>query len=195
MIHPDTELMYIDSIIGHGLVATKLIPKGTITWARDSLDMVFTPEVYRKINGCRQDFLYKYCFIDLNGDHVLCWDHGRFVNHSCQASCVASGMDFEIAVRDIHPGEQLTDDYGVFNLTESFECSCGAPECRKTIRPTDPENCHKIWDARVREVFHRIDKLPQPLWEFVTDKEEVLSAIKDPAKIPSSFAHYRSQQK
>ena len=38
MIHPDTELQFINDKIGYGVVATKLIPKGSITWALDKLD-------------------------------------------------------------------------------------------------------------------------------------------------------------
>lgn len=38
MIHPDTELRFINEKIGYGVVALKLIPRGTITWALDKLD-------------------------------------------------------------------------------------------------------------------------------------------------------------
>ena len=31
MIHPDTELRFINNVVGYGVVAKKLIPKGTIT--------------------------------------------------------------------------------------------------------------------------------------------------------------------
>jgi len=35
MIHPDTEVRFINDEIGYGVVAKKLIPKGTITWVQD----------------------------------------------------------------------------------------------------------------------------------------------------------------
>jgi hypothetical protein len=38
-------------------------------------------------------------------------------------------------VRDIHPGEELTDDYATLNLEESFACLCGTRECRNRISP------------------------------------------------------------
>jgi hypothetical protein len=50
MIHPDTELQFINDKIGYGVVATKLIPKGTITWALDKLDRIFSPEEVRKLD-------------------------------------------------------------------------------------------------------------------------------------------------
>ena len=37
MIHPDTQMTKINETIGYGLIATKLIPKGTIVWILDDL--------------------------------------------------------------------------------------------------------------------------------------------------------------
>lgn len=190
MIHPDTELTYINPVIGHGLIATRKILKGTITWVRDSLDIVLEPEAYEQINGSRKEYLYKYCFVDGQGRRILCWDHGRFVNHCCAANCIAPGFDCEIAVRDIQPGEQITCDYGLLNMDEDFPCSCGATNCREVVRPSDPEVHHQTWDAQIREVFSQIDNLPQPLWEFVSEKAEIKQAINNPALIPSSLKHY-----
>lgn len=49
MIHPDTEIKFIDKEIGPGLVAKKLIPKGTITWAMDEFDKSFSLEKSQNI--------------------------------------------------------------------------------------------------------------------------------------------------
>ena len=43
MIHPDTELRFINREIGFGVVATRLIRRGTIIWVRDELDQVLPP--------------------------------------------------------------------------------------------------------------------------------------------------------
>ena len=37
MIHPSTELRFINDEIGYGVVATRFIPKGTIVWALTNL--------------------------------------------------------------------------------------------------------------------------------------------------------------
>jgi len=190
MIHPHTELSLINENIGFGLVATRLIAAGTLTWVKDPLDMVFDASVYENFKGIKKDYLDKYCFIDKNGQYILCWDHGRFINHSCHANCIAPGFDFEIAVRDIHPGEQLTSDYGLFNMEIEFQCTCGGTGCRQTIRPTDPQVLHQNWDEKVRNVFDKINKLEQPLWEIVVDKESVINAIHNPENIPSCLNHY-----
>jgi hypothetical protein len=44
MLHPQTKLGFINDVIGHGVVATHFIPKGTVTWVLDDLDMEFPPE-------------------------------------------------------------------------------------------------------------------------------------------------------
>ena len=38
MIHTDTELRFVSPEMGFGVFATKLIPRGTLTWVRDDLD-------------------------------------------------------------------------------------------------------------------------------------------------------------
>jgi hypothetical protein len=195
MIHPDTDLIHINDTIGHGLVATRLIPKGTITWVRDPLDLVLEPAAYNDIQGQRKDFLYKYCFVDGKGHHILCWDHGRFVNHCCEANCIAPGFDFEIAVRDIQPREQLTCDYGLLNVDQPFTCSCGAAHCRKVVKASDPIDHHQKWDAQVKQVFSLVNKLPQPLWDFVSEKEEVIATIDQNKPVPSCFVHYYASEK
>ena len=38
MIHPKTTLRFINEEVGYGLYATEFIPKGTITYVKDSLE-------------------------------------------------------------------------------------------------------------------------------------------------------------
>ena len=116
MLHPATELRFIDERIGYGVFTTRPIPRGTITWARDALDRSFTREAIDAMEPPYRAILDKYTFVDASGLYVLCWDIARFVNHSCDPTCLAPGYDFEIAVRDVAAGEQLTDDYGSLNL-------------------------------------------------------------------------------
>ena len=112
MIHPDTELRFISNEIGYGVVATKFIPAGTVTWVLDQLDREFTPLELQQMAPIYQNILDTYTFRNNKGNYILCWDNGRYVNHSFNSNCLTTAYDFEIAIRDIHPGEQLTDDYG-----------------------------------------------------------------------------------
>ncbi|MEQ8926171.1 MAG: SET domain-containing protein [Fulvivirga sp.] len=112
MIHPKTELRFINDEIGYGVVATDFIPKGTITWVLDKFDREFTPDQMQSFEDTYKDILEVYSYRNGNGNYILCWDNGRFVNHSFNSNCFTTPYDFEIAIRDIQPGEQLTDDCG-----------------------------------------------------------------------------------
>jgi SET domain-containing protein len=163
MIHPDTELRFISPEIGLGVVATKFIPKGTITWVFDSLDQLISPQELEAAHPLQRVFLEKYCYRDHDGDYVLCGDHSRFVNHSFRSSCMSTAYDCEVAVRDIHPGEELTDDYGYLNPSEPFDCVPELGSTRTQVLPDDLLNFHAEWDAQLEDAFQYINQVEQPL--------------------------------
>jgi uncharacterized protein len=190
MIHPHTELRFINEEMGHGVFATRLIPKGTITWVRDDFDQTFTVEQVERMEPAYQAILEKYSFVDAKGMVVLCWDYSRFFNHSCEANCLSAGYDFELAVRDIQPGEELTDDYGTLNLRQEFQCACLAEKCRGVILPDDMERLASEWDTVVRKVFPLISTVDQPLWFFLKEKAEVEAVLKRTDGLRSIRANY-----
>jgi SET domain-containing protein len=115
LIHPDSELRFVSPAIGYGLFATRPIPMGSVTWAADPLDQIIEPARLAELPAMLSRQVHRYSYLNGRGDRILCWDHGRFVNHSCAAACLSPGFDFEIAVRDIRPDEEITDDYGTLN--------------------------------------------------------------------------------
>ncbi|RAK69881.1 SET domain-containing protein [Hymenobacter edaphi] len=163
MIHPDTELRFISPEIGYGVVATRLIPKGTICWIFDAFDQTFSPERVRGLDQLHKDILNKYSYRDAQGDFVLCWDNSRFVNHSFNSSLVSTAYNFELAVRDIHPGEELTDDYGYLNVWEPFDCLPEPGSARTQVLPDDLLNFHPEWDAKLTDAFRHFNQVAQPL--------------------------------
>ena len=169
MIHPHTELRFINATIGHGVVDTKFIPAGTITWVLDKLDREFTPEEVSKMENIYHDILDTYTYRNNKGNFVLCWDLGRYVNHSFNSNCLTTAYDFEIAIRDIHPGEQLTDDYGYLNISEPFEAEDEGSD-RKVVYPDDLLKYYKIWDKELLTVFGKIPNLDQPLKSLLSEK-------------------------
>jgi hypothetical protein len=192
VIHPDAELRFINPVIGYGVVAVRPIPKGSITWVRDALDRAFKPAEFKAMAPFYQEVLHKYCFRDGRGDYVLCWDLARYFNHSCEANCLSAGFDFEVAIRDIAVGEELTDDYGTLNPETLFPCSCGSPRCRKNVLPDDLPRFAETWDGLVRPAFKLLKTVEQPLWHLVPEREKaaVDRALADPTKIPSCISHY-----
>ena len=166
MIHPDTELQFINDEIGYGVIAKKLIKKGTITWAMDQLDREYTPAQIQAMDEVYRDVLMTYTFRNRKGNHIFCWDHGRYVNHSFRPNCIATAYNFEIAIRDIKAGEQLTNDYGFLNIIESFR---PYPENtrRKVVHPNDLVHYAEEWDKKIMPAFMKITKTEQALSKVI----------------------------
>ena len=190
MIHPDSELRFVNSSIGYGLFATQLIPKGTITWVGDPLDQVIAPDVLCAMPEIVRTQALRYSYLNGAGNRILCWDHARFVNHSCAAACLSPGSDFEIAVRDIQPGDEITDDYGALNLEEPFACLCTAPDCRGQVLPDDPVRHSPRWDELVAGAFPELERVKQPLWKLVQETAEVSQVLAGKRQLPSGLRHY-----
>jgi uncharacterized protein len=191
MVHPHTELRFVNDNIGWGVFATRPLPRGTIVWALDTLDQKFNPEQVAGLPPYAQATLEKYSYIDARGRHILCWDHGRFFNHSCSANCLSLGYDFELAIRDIAVGEELTDDYGTLNPLVPFPCLCDAPDCRRAVQPDDFTRLGDRWNTRAREAFFLIPTVAQPLWEVVAERTDIEAALADPNRLRSIHGHYR----
>ena len=86
-------------------------------------------------------------YTDRHGNTILCWDHARFMNHSCEPNCEAETVEgttgtrvYINALRDIAEGEELTYNYGLTlderhtkKLKSQFACHCGSATCRGTM--------------------------------------------------------------
>lgn len=175
MMHPFTELKFISDEIGYGVVAKQFIPKGTITWVQDRLDIVLAPEYVNTLDEFYKNIVDTYTFRNNKGDYVLCWDIAKYVNHSFKSNCLTTPYDFEIAVRDIYPGEELTDDYGYLNISKPFEAADEGTE-RKVVYPDDLLRMHPEWDRQLKEAFPYIQLVSQPLMKLLP--EEVVKKIK-----------------
>jgi hypothetical protein len=174
--------------MGYGLFATTLIRKGTLTWVRDDLDQTVGSATEAQVPPMLAELLQKYSYHEPGG-RVLCWDHARFVNHSCDANCRSTGFDFEIAVRDIHPDDEITDDYGGLNADAEFECHCGSAQCRKWIRADDITRFADAWDREAGDAFAHAGSVHQPLWPILRERTEVERALRGEIPVPSCRAH------
>ena len=190
MIHPHTRLHYINDVIGYGLFATEFIPKGTITYVKDALEPEISPEEYARQAPDMQEVIEKYSYIDERGYRIISWDFGKYVNHCCQCNTMSTGYGFEIAIRDILPGEEVTDEYGIFNVTAPLELSCKNPGCRGRVCAEDFDNHYKEWDEQLRPVIGLLNTVDQPLLNFLNKKtlREVKAFLKDPSKYKSVYA-------
>jgi len=167
MIHPGTELRYIDADIGFGVFATAFIPRGTLVYVQDELDISITEDEFDAMDEHMQRNVEHYSFIDQHGHRVLCWDHAKYVNHCCHPNIISTGYGFEIAITDIAEGEQVTDDYGLFNVSYDTEFGCGIEDCRRRIFRDDPLRYHSAWDKQVVAALRCFGDVPQALLPYL----------------------------
>ena len=176
--------------MGWGVFATRAIPRGTIIWALDVLDQRFSAAAIAAMPAYARAQVEKYTYVDARGDHVLCWDHARFFNHSCAANCLSVGYEFEIAIQDIPAGAELTDDYGTLNPAEPFPCACGRPGCRGQVLPDDHVRLGDAWNRAARDAFFLIRTVPQPLWDVLVERPAIESALDDPNRLRPIQHHF-----
>ncbi|MFX1419360.1 MAG: SET domain-containing protein [Promethearchaeota archaeon] len=121
-------------IHGLGLFAKKFIPKGTIWWhARQQDVLIITKRQFLNLDSSQKtlmmnDFMktllsYSYYERDLDA-LIFCLDNSRFVNHSFEANSGASEDEngfCAMAIKDIIPGEEITEDYSKYTLCPWLE--------------------------------------------------------------------------
>ena len=183
MIHPAMELRFVSEDIGSGLFATEFVPKGTVVFFQDPLDQVISPTQLENLPEPYQEIVDKYGYQDRAGNWILGWDRSIYTNHSCEPNALDTALGFEIAIRDIQPGEELTIDYGLLNLTEDMPVSCGCKKCRVILHPSDFEQFAPLWDAQIQDALQFVRSVPQPLWNYFGDEiKQNLDAVLDGIK-------------
>lgn len=192
MLHPHTELRFVSSEVGYGIFATQDIPKGTVTWIKDALDRTFTKEQMDSLPEADRNNAYKYTYRTSEGLYLFCWDLTRFMNHSSEPNSMITPYNFEIAVRDIKAGDELTNDYGTLNIEEPFKCSYITNRGRQIIKPDDLLLHGDSWDALLLEAIKKSSDVQQPLdaWMIETQREtleRIAEGSEPPLSIKSMF--------
>jgi uncharacterized protein len=107
------------NIQGIGLFADQFIKKGGIVWRYDYL----IDRLYHINNfvGYLKDTFHKYSW--RIGNYIIVpGDDARFINHSNSPNCIEGDKcrylemtKDTIAAKDIEPGEEITENYSVFD--------------------------------------------------------------------------------
>lgn len=171
MIHPNTELRYINDQVQRGVCATQFIPKGTLIFCDDPLDRIMTPHEVERLPQLFQVIARRYCYINHVGNYILCWDIAKHMNHRCDCNTLSTAYGVDVALRDIQPGEELTCDYALFNPDEEMELSCGCENCRQVLRPGDLDRYYRVFDQRIQEALMHMNQVPQPLQVYVNPQD------------------------
>lgn len=186
MIHPHTELRWVDDDVGFGVFATEDLPIGTILYVRDPLEIELDAHDPRLRDPMLTEAIQRYSYTDASGVRILSWDHAKYVNHSCQPNCLRSSYGFDVVIRPIAAGEKITDDHGLFNLeTPLAHDSCG-DACRGEVRGDDLDHHGERWDQELAAALPLVSSVPQPLWRLLPTalKEQLVRDI-DRDRYPS----------
>ncbi len=103
-------------VAGLGMFAAAPIARGTITWLLEpAFDRFFKPAQVAALAPLERQWFETYSFVVSSGDHCLCADNDRFINHCHIAPNIdGTGGWKEVALRDIAEGEELLVDYRTF---------------------------------------------------------------------------------
>lgn len=187
MIHPKTELKFISSEIGYGIFASEDLPAGTIVYVKDAMEISIEPIDYLQMKGLLKDNVDRFSYIDEYGNRIVSWDLAKYVNHCCDCNTISTGYGFEIAIKDIKKGDQITDEYGIFNLDQPMEVSCGKNCCRNILTNKDFENHYKEWDEKIKKVIQSVFKVDQALIDVIDEQTQL-----ELEKVVLNLSNYRS---
>lgn len=126
-----------DSEFGHGLFATAFVAAGSLVWKyNNGVNIREYDEQAASAHISTLTFKETQRFLDLTYGQrgLLCevLDDGKYMNHSESPNCKTSMGGNTYATKDLHPGDELFEDYATFDhpdflypLLEKYEC---APE-------------------------------------------------------------------
>ena len=123
-------------IDGRGCFATAFFPRGRKI-AEYTGERISRREVKRRARTRRKGIL-RICALDAywSLDGARGGNGTHYINHSCQPNAymrTTRGHLLFMALRDIHPGEEITVDYILTHHPNTKRCHCQAPNCRGTI--------------------------------------------------------------
>ncbi|MFI4910741.1 MAG: SET domain-containing protein [Sedimentisphaeraceae bacterium JB056] len=178
MLHMATRVQYVSEQIGFGVFATRDIPVGTIIVVLDPFDIVVSKEDAAQLSAILISNAERYMYRNKNGDFVLSWDNAKYLNHSCFANTMMTDYGFEIVVRDIRAGEQITTEYGLLNVQEEFDVDCGCESCRRKVCVTDIDMYYPQWDRLICNAIKSVKDVQQPLYDLLNiDLQHEISRV------------------
>jgi uncharacterized protein len=103
-----------DPRMGLGLFATEFIPKDSIVWEFvEGVDIKVSVDRVEQMSEAQQEYFEKYAWVEDDYYYSSC-DLTNFVNHSYQPNLKIID-EIMISLRDIHPGEELFENYAEFD--------------------------------------------------------------------------------
>lgn len=106
-------------IHGVGLIADQFIPKDAIVWMHDdAIDRVYLQQGLNALSIRARETIRTYGWRE-GKYYIYPGDNARFTNHSKDPNCGPGLNDVSVALRDIQIGEEITENYSLFD--EDFD--------------------------------------------------------------------------
>jgi SET domain-containing protein len=152
---------------GKGLFAKDIIPLGTIICFECNDCRVISVAEFERMSREEKENLFSYAYRKEDGCFMAPCGEGRFENHSCDSNTLTAEPGFDIVVRDIQKGEEVTYDYRCFYDDLRMPCHCGAKNCCKTVTCVHPipDQLARFWASKIDAALSRVHQVPQPLKE------------------------------
>lgn len=157
MIHPHTEIRLMSDQFCYGAFATEFIPKGAITFVKDRLDFSISPVDFSDYCEDMQKLIVNNSFIDEQGNRIINVDFPEAIRASADFNTMDTGYGFEIAIEDIHVGEQLTKEYADVKTSNFFTDNYGKSKSVRLERHSEK------WYKKLKPALVRYGHLVQPL--------------------------------
>lgn len=132
-------IMKGNSIAGFGIYATQSIAEAEIIFKGEERPQRIVTKRFVDENWLPEEkLLFKHYAVPLSSEVYVLWDNNPSEwapqNHSCSPNTAYMGLNL-VAIKSILQGEELTMDYAQLldDSAETFDCQCGAPNCRKII--------------------------------------------------------------
>lgn len=128
-------------IQGKGIFAVEKIKKGEIVAIKGG--QILTMKQFEKLKKFPKEFclqIEEEFFIgSTDGSNVK--NTAIFINHSCDPNAGLKGQITYVALRDILPNEEITQDYAMsFACIQAYGdmvCNCGSKNCRGKLTEND----------------------------------------------------------
>lgn len=131
-----------NSVSGYGIYAVDKIKKGGIVFQGEGKAQRMATKRYIQKHWSKEQIIdFKRYAYPVSDEVYLLWDNNPAEwspqNHACDANTKYDGLNV-VATRIIKKDEELTLDYAEFldSEAETFECTCGAKNCRGVVRGT-----------------------------------------------------------
>jgi len=182
-------------IDGEGIFAGELISKGTIVFYYSINDVYVSKKEFQCSSNFEKQQIYKFGVEDEYGNWIVTEGDA---NHSCDANILSlfvDGLYCDIAVKDIHIGEEITIDYGLFysSFPWKMTCRCHSRNCRGIVGSgiAIDSQTQELWHSRISEAAGQILHVRQALFTREDESARALAFALRSRHCPMIFPYIK----